>query len=130
MKRMHRELPSGLGLPWWLGSKESACSAGNMGSVPGSGRSPGGGNGNPLTVFLLGKSHGQRSLVGYSPWGCKPSDMTFAAMAQVQSLVEEDTASYVVWPKQKTNKQIYVYVYLNHFVIQQKLSHGKLTILQ
>ena len=26
-------------------------------------------NGNPLHVFLPGKSHGQRSLVGYSPWG-------------------------------------------------------------
>ena len=39
----------------------------------GSGRSPGGGNGNPLSVFLPGKSHGQRSLVGYSPWGPKES---------------------------------------------------------
>ena len=28
------------------------------------------------SVFLPGKSHGQRSLVGYSPWGCKESDMT------------------------------------------------------
>ena len=27
-------------------------------------------------VFLPGKSHGQRSLVGYSPWGPKESDMT------------------------------------------------------
>ena len=36
--------------------------------------SPGEGNGNPL--FLPGKSHGQRSLVGYSPRGCKESDMT------------------------------------------------------
>ena len=30
----------------------------------------------PTPVFLLGKSHGQRSLVGYSPWGRKESDMT------------------------------------------------------
>ena len=30
----------------------------------------------PTPVFLLGKSHGQRSLAGYSPWGCKESDMT------------------------------------------------------
>ena len=30
----------------------------------------------PSTVFLPGKSHGQRSLVGYSPWGCKELDMT------------------------------------------------------
>ena len=30
----------------------------------------------PTPVFLPGKSHGRRSLVGYSPWGCKESDMT------------------------------------------------------
>ena len=45
--------------------KESACNAGDMGSVPGSGRSPG--EGQPTPVFLPGESHGQRSLAGYSP---------------------------------------------------------------
>ena len=30
----------------------------------------------PTPVFLPGKFHGQKSLVGYSPWGCKESDMT------------------------------------------------------
>ena len=30
----------------------------------------------PIPVFLPGEFHGQRSLVGYSPWGCKESDMT------------------------------------------------------
>ena len=39
-----------------------------------SGRSPGGGNGNP--VFLPGESHGQRSPAGYGPWGGKESDRT------------------------------------------------------
>ena len=34
------------------------------------------GNGNPLQYYYLEKSHGQRSLVGYSPWGHKESDMT------------------------------------------------------
>ena len=38
-----------------------------MGSIPGLGRSSGGGHGNPLPVFLPGESHGQRSLVGYGP---------------------------------------------------------------
>ena len=38
----------------------------DMGSIPGSGRSPGGGHGNPL-VFLPGERHGQRGLAGYSP---------------------------------------------------------------
>ena len=56
--------------------KESACSAGDMGSIPGSGRSPGGGHGNPLQCSWPGESHGQRSLVGCSPRGCKVSDRT------------------------------------------------------
>ena len=41
----------------------------------GSGKSPGEGNENPLPVFLPGEFHGQRSLAGYSPWGCKELDM-------------------------------------------------------
>ena len=36
------------GLLWWLSGNESACSAGDMGSIPGSGISPGEGNGHPL----------------------------------------------------------------------------------
>ena len=56
--------------------KASACSAEDPGSVPGLGRFPGEGNGNPLQVLLTGKSLGCRSLVGYSPWGCKKSDTT------------------------------------------------------
>ena len=39
--------------------------------IPGLGRSPGGGHGNPTPVFLPEEFHGQRSLVGYSPWGPK-----------------------------------------------------------
>ena len=56
--------------------KASACNAGDLGSIPGLGRSPGEGNGNPTPVFLPGKSHGQRSLVGYSPQGRKELDTT------------------------------------------------------
>ena len=41
----------------------------DMGSIPGSGRCPGVGNGNPTPVFLPGKSHKQRSQAGYSPCG-------------------------------------------------------------
>jgi len=49
---------------------------GDPGSIPGSGGSLGKGNGNLTPVFLPGKSHGQRSLVGYSPWGHKESNTT------------------------------------------------------
>ena len=47
--------------------KESTCHAGDPGSFPGSGRSPGEGNGNPLSILAI-EFHGQRSLAGYSPW--------------------------------------------------------------
>ena len=53
-----------------LDGKVSAYNAGARGSIPGSGRSPGEENGYPLQ-FLPGKSHGQRSLLSYSPWGRK-----------------------------------------------------------
>ena len=59
--------------------QESACNmgvTGDTGLIPGLGRSPGGGNGNPLQYFCLKKSHGQRSLVGYSPKGLRESDTT------------------------------------------------------
>ena len=45
-----------------------------MGSVPGSGRVQGGGKWQPTPVFLPKKSHGQRSVAGYSPKGHKESD--------------------------------------------------------
>ena len=51
--------------------KNPPANAGGVGLIPGSGRSPGEGHGKPVPVFLPGKSHGPRSLVGYSPRGCK-----------------------------------------------------------
>jgi len=48
------------------------ASTGYVGLIPGSGKSPGEGNGNPLQYSCLEKSHGQRrSLAGYSPWDHK-----------------------------------------------------------
>ena len=56
-------------------SKESIRNARDP-SIPGSGRSPGEGDGYPLqSVFLPREFQGQRSLAGYSPWGLKESDM-------------------------------------------------------
>ena len=89
----------------WLRGKESSCKAGNSGSIPESGRYPAEGNDNPLQnpylgnpmdrgtwgvtrvrhdfvtkppVFLPGKSHGERNLVGYSPRVGHELDMTEA----------------------------------------------------
>ena len=56
--------------------KERACNAGDLGSIPGSGRSPGGRHGSPLQYACLENPHGQDSLTSYSPWGRKESDVT------------------------------------------------------
>ena len=59
-----------LGFPHSSVGKESACNAGNPGSIPGTGRSPGEGKGYPLQYSGL-----ENSMV-YSPWGCKESATT------------------------------------------------------
>ena len=57
--------------------KESTCNAEDPALIPGLGRSPGEENGwLPTPVFLPREFHGQRSLLGYSPWGSKESDTT------------------------------------------------------
>ena len=56
--------------------KESTCIVGDLGSIPGLGRSPRGGHDNPLQYSCLENPDGQWSLAGYSPWGHKESDMT------------------------------------------------------
>ena len=56
--------------------KESACNLGDLGSIPGLGRSLGGGHSNSLQYSCLENLHVQRSLVGYSPRGCKELDTT------------------------------------------------------
>ena len=58
------------GFPGGSVVKNPSANAGDEGLIPGSGRSPGEENGNPF-IFLPRKSHRQRSMVGYSPRGCK-----------------------------------------------------------
>ena len=52
-----------IGFPGGSDAKESTYNVGNLGSIPGLGRSPGGGNGNPLQYSCLGNPNGQRRLV-------------------------------------------------------------------
>ena len=62
-------------LPWWLSCKESICQCKrHRVLIPGLGRFPWGRKWQPTPLFLPGKSHGQRKLMGYSPWYCKGSD--------------------------------------------------------
>ena len=67
-----------LGFPGGASGKEptQAEDVRDVGLIPGLGRYPGGGHGNPLQYSGLESPHGQRSLAGYSPWGCKESDRT------------------------------------------------------
>ena len=64
----------GEGLPWGLSGKESTCQGRRPGSDPWVWRIPWRRAWQPTPVFLPGESHGQRCLVGYSPWGRKESN--------------------------------------------------------
>ena len=98
--------------------KKSACSVGDLGSIPGLGRSSGGGHGKSLQYSCLENPHGQRSLVGYR--GCKEPDTTeqlsihiytslvsvfWKSMSQREnaplrspfSAAEEDLLSFLLW---------------------------------
>jgi len=55
MPRIKEDFPGG------SDSRESACNLGDLGLIPGLGRSPGGWDGNPLQYSCLGNPHGQRS---------------------------------------------------------------------
>ena len=63
------------GLPQWLSSKRCSCGAGDMGSIPGSGRSPGGGHGNPLQHSCLENAIARGALRATAHCH-KESDMT------------------------------------------------------
>ena len=63
------------GFPGGSDGKESALNMGDLGLIPGWGRSPGEGNGNPLQYSCLENSMDKKSLAGYSPGGRKESDM-------------------------------------------------------
>ena len=59
------------GLPSWLSGKGPTCQWRQCGFDPWVGKIPWRRKQQPTPVLLPGKSHGQRSLVGYSPWGCR-----------------------------------------------------------
>ena len=73
------EVHSIYGLPWWLSGKGSTCQCRRhrrLGFNPWVGKIPWRRKWQPTPAFLPEKSHGQRSLVGYSPWSRKESDTT------------------------------------------------------
>ena len=63
-------------LPWWFIGEELACQCRKCKFNPWVRKIPWRRKWQPTPVLLPGKSHGLKSLVGYSPWGCKESDTT------------------------------------------------------
>ena len=65
-----------IGLPWWFSDKESSCTAGDKRSIPGLGRSPGEGNGNPLHYSCLGNPMDRGALQATVHGGARQWDTT------------------------------------------------------
>ena len=74
------------GFPGSSAEKESGCNAGDPGSIPGLGRSPGGGHGNPLQYSCLENPHGQRSLVDYSLWNSPGQNTGVGSLSLMQGI--------------------------------------------
>ena len=93
--------------PGGLEGKESPC---NAGSIPGSGRSPGEGNGNPLQYSCLENPMEQRSLADYSLWGYKESDTTEQLIHTRLALLMENTGLLFIFLQQWCSPSLLNYV--------------------
>ena len=89
-----------LGFPGGSDGKESACIVGDLGLIPGLGKSPGGGH--PFQYSCSENPHGQRSLMGHSPWGHKESNMTerlsTAHVVNAMKVILEFLSSVTIFP--------------------------------
>ena len=74
-----------MGLPWWLSGKEPAFQCRRCGFHPWVGEIPWRRKRQPIPIFLPGKSHGQRSLAGYTTQSWKESDTTKQCSTDVKS---------------------------------------------
>ena len=96
-----------MGFPGGSDDKESTCNARDPGSICELGRSPGRREWLPTPVFLTGEFHGQGSLVGYSLWGDKESDMTEGLKRESEKqYIELSCVSFLIY----INNNILVYV--------------------
>ena len=104
--------------------KNPLANAGDTALIPGLGSSPGGGNGNPTSVILPGKSHAERSLMGYSPWGHKESDMTEHSVhmnpTSNSHVPAQDTFS------QSNTKNANTTVYLHLYLEKEMATHSSI----
>ena len=80
----------------WCSAKEPSCQYRRRGFDPLIRKIPWRRNWQPTPVFLLEESHGQRSLAGYSPWGCKELDST-EWPSRHSTLVQEQNSIYTLF---------------------------------
>ena len=85
------------GLPWWLSGKEYTCQCRRQGFDPWVRKTPWRKKWQPTPVFLPGKSHGHRSLAGYSPWGCKRVGYDLLTEQQQQHLQRTMSPNVMCW---------------------------------
>ena len=114
--------------------KNPPASAGDVSSIPGSGRSPGVGNGNPRQYSCLENLHGKRSLVGYRPWGLKESDTTERLSTARNNrdqiyfpALNKQNSSQMVFRHWATGSRILWFLRQGYFF--HKMSHHFITIL-
>ena len=94
------------GLPWWCSGKETTCQAGDLGSIPGSERSPGEGNGSPLWYSCLEK-----------PWTEEPS--------RLQPLGSQESDAELANKTTTIHPYIYIYIYIYIYMYVSSLYFGK-----
>ena len=109
--------PVFLGFPGGSVGKEYACNARELGLIPGLGRSPGRGHGNPLQPSCLENPHGQRSLAGCSLWGHKESKTT-----------ERLNTQHINVYRNATSKTSSLYTYISRYIKVKKA--GRIRIIQ
>ena len=95
LRRDRLPTPVFLGFLGGSDGKEFTCNSGGLGSIPGLERFPGGGHGNPLQYSCLENPHGQRSLMGYRPWGHKELDTTVTKHSTAQDYVSAKNLALV-----------------------------------
>ena len=113
------------GLPWGLHGKGSTCQCRRLKFNPRSGKIPWRKKWQPTPVFLLENSHGQRSLAGSSPWGCKDSATTTTSTL---SLIFHDPVHCdrcIIFLSELLGRLTYDAMYLAH----KKLWFGEVNLL-
>ena len=86
---IHKYIHNSADFPGGSDGKESACNKGDLGSIPGLGRSSGEGNGCPLQYSCLENPMDRGAWLGYSPWDCKELDTTEKLTLSLLLRIEE-----------------------------------------